>query len=125
MSNTKRPSAARKHTRTTEAAQDAELDRGITFTDDDGTRLTVRVRDIKGKHDAALVAAMGVDFMGLMEKASERQGTDLMAALVWFGRLVNGREDKTYEETLEDFGYAELLAADLDQAEKDDDRPEA
>ena len=125
MSNTKRPSAARKHTRTTEAKQDAELDQGISFTDEDGTRLTVRVRDVKGKHDAALVAATGVDFMGLMAKASERQGTDLMAALVWFGRLVNGREDKSYDETLEDFGYADLLAAELDEADKEDDRPEA
>lgn len=125
MSNAKRPSAARRHTRTTEANADAELDRGIAFTDDDGTRLQVRVRDVKGRHDAALVEATGYDFLSLLEKASERQGMDLMAALVWFGRFVNGRVDKTYEDTLDEFGFAEFLASDFDEPKKDDDRPEA
>jgi hypothetical protein len=121
----KRPSSARRHTRTTEAKADDELDRGIAFTDDDGTRIQVRVRDVKGTHDAALVAATGYDFFGLMEAATQRTGLDLLAALIWFGRMVNGRGDKTYAETLEELDYASLADRDFDEPDKADDGPEA
>lgn len=120
-----RPSAARKQTRKTHAKRDEALEQGIAFTDDDGTRLQVRVRDVKGRHDAALVAAIGLDFMGLLDALSRRQGLDLLAAVVWFGRLVNGREAGTYEATVDDFGYGDVLALDVDDAAKDGDRPEA
>ena len=120
----RRPSLAKKQTRKTEATRDAELDRGISFIDDDGTRLSVRVRDVKGRHDAALVAATGMDFMGLLETLTKRQGLDLLAATVWFGRLVNDRDAGSYEDVLDSFDYEDVLALDLDDA-KADDRPEA
>lgn len=118
MSNTKRPSLQRQHTRTTEENRDEELDRGFSFVDVDDKRLTVRVRDVKGKHDAALVAATGLDFMGLLEALHGRQGLDLLAAVVWFGRVVNDRETESYAEILEEFGYEDLLGFDLDEPEK-------
>lgn len=121
----KRPSIQRKHTRSTEAKRNDELDRGIAITDDDGTRLQVRIRDVKGVHDAALVRALGIDFMGLLVEISKRQGLDLLAAVVWFCRLVNGRDAGTYEEVLESFGYEDVLALDLDTAKEEDDSPEA
>lgn len=128
MSNAKkpaRPSLAPKHTRSSEANRDEALDQGIAFTDTDGERLQVRVRDVKGTHDAALVRAVGVDFMGLLESLEKRQGLDLLAAVVWFGRLVHGRAELTYDETLDAFGYEDVLRLDVDQARKEDDSPEA
>lgn len=125
MSNAKRPNAARQHTRTTEDKRDAELDRGFSFVEEDGTRINVRVRDVKGKHDARLVAETGTDFMGLLEKAEGRQGLDVLAAIVWFGRIVNDRETGTYAELLDEFGYEDVLAFDLDEAKVDADAPKA
>lgn len=124
MSNAKRPSAAPKVTTTTTKNRDAEMDRGLSFVDDDGTRLAVRIRDVKGRHDAALVAATGLDFMGLLAELQHRQGLDLLAAVVWFGRLVHGRESGTYAELLDDFDYEAVLAADLDEPDTGAD-PEA
>lgn len=120
----KRPTTARKHTRTTETKRDEGLDKGLSFVDSDGTRLSVRVRDVKGRHDAALVKAVGFDFVGLMEALTKRQGLDLLAAVVWFGRLVHDRDAGTYEETLDDFGYEDVLALDVDEVDKGAD-PEA
>lgn len=124
MSNTQRPTAARKHTRTTDKKRDDEMDRGLSFVDADGTRLSVRIRDVKGRHDAALVAATGHDFMGLLGELQRRQGLDLLAAVVWFGRLVHGRESSTYAELLDEFDYEAVLAADLDEPDTGAD-PEA
>lgn len=126
MTTTARPSLQRQHTRTTEQNRDEELDQGVSFIDTDGTRLSVRVRDVKGKHDAALVAAVGLDFMGLLEVLTQRQGLDMLSAVVWFGRLVNDREAGTYEATRDEFGYEDVLTMDLDEAGAGDDTaPEA
>lgn len=124
MSNTKRPALQRQHTRTTEESRDEGLNRGFSFVDTDGERVTVRVRDIKGKHDAQLVATIGLDFMGLLEKLEERQGLDLLAAVIWFGRIVNDRETGTYEEVRDEFGYEDVLTMDLDEP-KVDEAPKA
>lgn len=123
MSNT-RPPLARQHTRSTEAKRDEGLDEGFSFVDTDGKRLSVRVRDVKGRHDAALHRAIGLDFMGLLDALSRRQGLDLLAAVVWFGRLVHTDNAGTYEDTLADFSYSDVLALDIDEADKGAD-PEA
>lgn len=108
-----------------DAKQEAELESGIAFTDEDGTRLQVRMREVKGKHDAALYEAIGMDFRGLLETLQKRQGLDLLAAVVWFGRLMNGRDSQTYDELLETFGYEDVLALDFDEASAEGDAPEA
>lgn len=105
--------------------RDAELDRGLAFTDDDGTRLVVRIRDVKGSHDKALREAVGCDFMGLLQEFSKRQGSDLLAAVIWFGRLVNGRDAGTYEQVLDEVGYADYLTRDFDQPKDGEQPPEA
>lgn len=121
-----RPSLARKHTPRTKAKADDELSRGVSFVDLDGTRLNVTLGDVKGAHDAALVRATGYDFMGLLEALSRRQGLDLLAAVVWFGRLVHNRsEGESYEQVLESFGYGDVLAMDLDEAKSEGENPEA
>ncbi len=108
-----------------EKATEAELERGIALNDDDGTRLEVRIRDVKGSHDAALVALIGTDFVGLLERMSTRQGTDLVAALLWFARLVNGRDPGDYEQILDDIGYADYLTRDIDEPKGGDGPPKA
>lgn len=125
MTTDSRPTAARKQTRTTKAKQDAAFDVGLAITDDDGTRLQVRLRHVKGVHDAALVAAVGLDFMGLHDALNKRKGLDLLAALLWFCRLVNGRDSESYEEILNRFGYEDVLALDPGDPKPEDDSPEA
>lgn len=127
MSNSQRPSHARKQTRKTIEKADEELDRGYAL-DDDGVRLTVRLRDVRGSHDAALVKIVGYDFMGLLEAMSKRQGLDLLAAAVWFARLVNGRSGCTeddYKQLLDEVGFNDYLERDIDEPKAEDDAPKA
>lgn len=124
-STASRPSTARQHTRSTKSKKVDELDQGIAFTDTDGTRVQVRIRDVKGVHDAALVEVIGRDFMGLLNALQARQGLDLMAAVVWFGRLVNGRAGESYADLLETFGYEDIVSLDPGTPKAEDDSPEA
>ena len=116
MTTTQRPKVGGKVTRKTEEKRHAELDQGYQFKDEDGTLLQVTVRTVKGRHDAALVAATGMDFMGLLDAVSRRQGLDLLAAIVWFGRLVNDRDAGTYLDMLDSFSYEDVMALDFDEA---------
>lgn len=110
MSNTQRPSLAPKHTPASEKNRSDGMDRGIAYTEEDGTRLVVMLGDIRGSHEAKLVSAIGTDFVGLLERMMLRQGSDLLAAVVWFCRLVNNRPNVgTYEDTLDEVGYAQYL----------------
>lgn len=118
----KQTAASRKREK---EATDAELDRGVKVADTDGTVLQVRLRDVKGIHDARLVETIGLDFVGLLEAMSRRQGLDLFAATLWFARLVNGRESEPYLEMLEQFGYEDFLAMGLDEPDAEADGPKA
>lgn len=118
----KRTAAAAKREK---AQQDELLDKGIALADADGTRLQVRMRDVKGIHEAALVRETGMDFMGLLEAMSKRQGLDLFGAALWFVRLVNDRETETYMEILTRFGAEDFMALDIDEAKPEDEAPKA
>jgi hypothetical protein len=121
-----RPSLAKKQTRASKQARDEGLDRGIAFTDTDGTRLAVRVGDIRGTHDAQLRAEVGMDFEGLLASLQRSQGLDLLAAVVWFGRLVNSHNTaETYPEILERFTYRDVVELDAGDPREDEARPEA
>lgn len=126
MTGQTRPSLARKDTRAGKAARDEGLDRGIAFTDTDGTRLVVRLGDVRGSHDRALRQTIGLDFEGLLSALAKSQGTDLLAAVVWFARLVNNHQTgQTYDELLDEFGYDDLLSMDMGDPREGDPRPEA
>lgn len=107
------------------AKEDLALNQGIAVTDTDGTRLTVKVRDVKGIHDADLMAATGMDFMGLLEAMTKRRGMDLFAAALWFARIVNGRESESYRDLLTTFGVEDFIALDMDKAEAGETGPKA
>jgi hypothetical protein len=104
---------------------DEALEQGLALSDHDGTRLQVRVRDVKGIHDARLMEVCGMDFMGLMEAMTQRRGMDLFGAALWFARLVNGREPETYAQILERFGFEDFIQMDMDQPKAADDAPKA
>lgn len=121
----KRPSTARKHTRSSEAKRSDGLDLGIALTDPDtGVRLSVRMGDVTGRHDAALVSAIGTDFAGLLDAVSRRQGLDLLCAVLWFARTVNGVKTPDYDAMLDDFTYTTVMASDLGEAEAVDELPQ-
>lgn len=126
MTGQGRPSLAKKQTRVSKATRDEGLDRGIAFTDFDGTRLVVRIGDVRGTHDRALRQLIGLDFEGLLGALSQTQGTDLLAAVVWFGRLVNNHNTReTYDELLDKIGYEAFLELDPGDPTEGDSRPEA
>lgn len=126
MTGQARPSLARKETRASKQARDEGLDRGIAFTDFDGTRLVVRIGDVRGTHDRALRQLIGLDFEGLLSQLARSQGTDLLAAVVWFGRLVNDHNTgESYDELLEKIGYEAFLELDPGDPREGDPRPEA
>lgn len=121
----RRPSLAKKHTRKTTENADHALEQGLAVTDDDGTRLNVRIRDVKGIHDARLVEETGMDFMMLLDAMTQRQGLDLFATALWFCRLVNGREPESREAILERFGYEDFIQLDTGEPKAEDDAPKA
>lgn len=109
MSNTKRPNAARQHTRTTKAKKNAELDLGLTITLD-GTEYTVRQGDMTAMDTMALRRECGFSFRGLIEAFQRDPDIDLIAALVWLSRRQAGERLLSYEEVATDIDYD----ADLD-----------
>lgn len=121
MSN--RPTTTRKRTTKTEANRDAALNEGIAVTVD-GKLYTVRMGDLSSIDTMALRRATGFSFMGLMRAAQSDPDIDIVAALVWLSRRVDGEKMLDYETVAADIGYeADIDLADAgDQA---DDSPEA
>lgn len=129
MSNKqKRPSTARKHTRTTEAERKAELNRGIRLTIE-GVTYEARLRHVTPEIARELRAQTGLGFMGLMNAMSYDPDVDLVQAFVWVARRIKGERlsladvDVDYEAILQDgFDVAESKG---DGVEDDADSPEA
>lgn len=123
----RRPSA-RKQTESSKKrekeATDEALDRGLSITDDDGTRLEVRLRDVKGGHEAALIAESGFDFQSLLSAMMNSQSAYNLGCMLWFARLVNNRPGPSFKATIDAIGYADYLERDVDEPSKVE-RPKA
>lgn len=123
----RRPSA-RKQTAASKRRQEREIEsalsQGVAINDDDGTRLEVRVGDVKGGHEAALIGECGLSFGGLLAALEQSQSAYHLAVLLWFARLVNEREGLSFRETLDEVGYADYLSRDVGEPAKDA-RPKA
>lgn len=123
MSNTKRPTTARKHTRATEASRAAELEQGCTIWVE-GVAYTVRIGDLTSMDAANLRRETGMSFMGLMKALQTDADIDLVAALVWLRRRMDGEHLLTYQTVAESIGYdADIDVTDPDEG--DDDAGEA
>lgn len=123
MSNTKRPSAARRHTRTTEENRDAELDRGYRLTID-GEVYEARVGDVTPQIARELRANTNMGFMRLLAALSIDPDVDLLSAAVWVARRVRGEfvdfddVEVSYRQILADgFDIEEPGAEDTEDAE--------
>lgn len=119
----KRPSLARKQTRGSEAARKAELDQGCTVWVE-GVAYTVRLGDLTSMDAANLRREVGMSFMGLMRALQADADIDLIAALVWLRRRMDGEQLLSYQTVAESIGYD----ADIDVTEptaEDEDAGEA
>lgn len=126
MSNAKRPSAARKVTRSTENNRNAALDDGVRIEVGEDV-YEVRVGDLNALDDMALRKQVGVPFTDLMEMLTKAPGLDLIAAIVWLARRIKGERDLTFEAVAVDIGYDFLDQAEITEtkAEEIADGPEA
>jgi hypothetical protein len=122
MSNTRRPSAARQHTRTSKAAKDAEMDLGLTIKLD-GEEYTVRQGEMTSMDTMALRRETGYSFRGLIEAFQRDPDIDLIAALVWLARRLGGERLLSFEEVATGIDYdADLDLIEVAEPESD---PEA
>lgn len=119
MSNAKRPALQRKHTRTTETKRSSELNEGITIVVD-GEDYTVTAGDLSALDTMALRRETGFSFRSLAASLQTDPDVDLVAALVWLARRIDGEQMLSYAEVARDIGYD----AEIDVKE-DDTEPEA
>lgn len=128
----KRPSLAKKHTRSSETNRKAALDVGARF-ELDGTVHAITVGDMTGLDARELRRQVGISFPKLLtEFFSDDSDLDVVAAILWLARYVNGGEKGlTYEEVLAEMDWETVnrIAAAPDKEEPaaggDDGGPEA
>ena len=110
MSNAQRPSAARKHTRTTKAKRDDELSSGLQITLD-GETYVVRQGDMTSRIERELRREYGGSFEALKRELGTDPGADSIATFIWLARRVAG-EQVTLDDV--EVSYADMLDGDLD-----------
>jgi hypothetical protein len=109
MSNT-RPSAARKHTRTTKSKREDELNAGLQITLD-GETYVVRQGDMTSRIERELRREYGGSFEALKRELGTDPGSDSIATFIWLARRVAG-EQVTLDDV--ELSYADMLEGDLD-----------
>lgn len=110
MSNAKRPSAARKHTRTTKAKADDALDQGYRIIID-GVAHEARLGDVTPEIARELRRHIGTGFMGLLDQMAGAPDIDLVSAAVWVSRRIRG-EAVAFDAVA--VTYADMLAEGFD-----------
>lgn len=120
MSNTQRPTTARKVTRTTEANREDALDQGLRITLE-GEVHEVRVGDITSSMARELRAHTGFGPMQLIRQCAVDPDVDLLSAFVWLARRING-EPVRFEEV--EVTYAQLLSDGFDVTTPGDVEPD-
>lgn len=122
MSNTRRPTTARKVTRTTEANREDALDQGLRITMEDEV-FEVRVGDITSSLARELRAKIGFGPMQLIRQCAVDPDVDLLSAFVWMARRIGG-EMVRFEDV--EVTYAQLLSDGFDvDAPGEEPDPEA
>lgn len=118
----KRPSLARKHTPRTEAKRTAAHEQGIRVTYD-GQEYVVRSGDLNAMDARDLRKELGLSFMGLRRGLAEDPDLDLIAALIWLARRVDGERGLPYAAVALEMGYDDA-ADDLEIELVTDAEPE-
>lgn len=118
MSNTKRPSTARKVTRSSEKAREAALDSGLRITID-GDDFDVRLGDVTSSMARELRNNTGMGPLQLINATAVSPDVDLLSAFVWLARRQRGEfvafeaVEVTYGQMLSDgfdVGFPEVEA---------------
>lgn len=115
MSNTKRPSHARKDTTKTKAKRQAAFDEGVRITMPDGEDFVVRLGDISPATARRFRREVGIPPFQLIEELFSAPDIDSIAALIWLARLIRGEEDAQLDDA--EVSYADLLNEDITFAE--------
>jgi hypothetical protein len=105
-----RPSAARKHTRTTTEKTTADLEQGIRI-DLDGEVYEVRLGDVTSNLTRELRRGTGMSFNQLMHEITHDPDADSIAGFVWLARRIAGEKVEIDDVVVT---YAQLLADDFD-----------
>lgn len=123
MTETKRPTTARKVTRSSEAAREAELNRGLRITLD-GEVFDVRVGDITSPMAREVRANLGFGPMQLINQCAADPDIDLISAFVWLARRIKGEMVRFADVEVD---YAQLLSDgfDIDVPGNEEPDPEA
>lgn len=124
MSNTQRPSAARKDTRKTKENRQSALDQGVRITLD-GEAYEVRLGDVTPSLARRFRLEYKAPFTDLLEELDGATDIDSIAGVVWMARLLRG-DDVSFDEI--DLGYGDIddLEVEVAEPEKvDADNPEA
>lgn len=116
----KRPSAARKHTRTTETSRADAMDSGLKITLE-GEVYEVRLGDVTSNLTRELRRGTGMSFNQLMREVTTDPDVDSIAGFVWMARRIAG-EKVDIEDVV--VTYAQLLGDDF-EVEVPDGRGEA
>lgn len=104
MSNTQRPSTARKRTPADEKKREAELDRDFTIRVDD-TAYTLVPADITGLTEMKVRRETGMSVTELIDKLQSHPGMDLIGCFMYACEIAAGRE-ANLEKILGSVSYA-------------------
>lgn len=123
MSNAGRPSLQRKTSKKSEANRKEQLDYGISIRVD-GVDYTVREGDLTSLDTMALRRETGMTFVSLGQAFMESPDIDLIAALVWLARRIDGEHGLPFAVVASEITYdSEVDVIDDDPGEEKD--PEA
>lgn len=121
MSNAKRPSAARKHTRTTEQNREEALSQGYRLTIE-GEVYQAQLGDVTPALARELRKESGMGFLGLIRQLAGDPDVDLISAAVWVARRIKG-EVVAFKDV--EVGYAAILSDGFDVATAESDKADA
>lgn len=110
MTTASRPTAARKHTRTTEKNRADAMDAGLKITLE-GEVYEVRLGDVTSNLTRELRRGIGMGFNQLMREVTNDPDVDSIAGFVWLARRIAG-EKVDIEDVV--VTYTQLLADDFD-----------
>lgn len=101
-----RPSLTKKSTRSSRENEDSYLDTGVEFFID-GKHYKITVGDLSALDARELRRQVGLTFHQILREVFSDDGDlDMIAAVIWLARYVNGDErDLTYAEVAGDLGY--------------------
>lgn len=95
------------------------LDVGLSISFD-GKSYTVRAGDLTAWDTRELRKQVGYSFHGLLAAFTEDPDIDLIAALVWLSKRVDGDRLTKYETVAEDIGYGVFDTLDVADAGQED-----